>query len=653
MKKIAFLFLILTTVSITAIAQTKKIDSLESALKIATQDTTKLSILQSLSYKLENRNRLKSFDYAKQALALAQKLNAKKQTGDCLNTLGDLYWFSGDYTAASDHYYRALTIFESIKDEAGIADSYRNIGWIYQGQANYKQTLNYYNKSLAINKKLNAKRKMMANYDDLGIAHKLMGQYDSAIKYCNITIELGKEISQSKGLATGYGNLGSIYFEMGDYEKSIENYKKSNAIFIRDKDYFNLAEGYNGIGQNYLELKNADKTIENAQHAINVSIEHDYQLSIGTSYYLLAKAYSLKRDFSQAFTYLEKYSIITDSIYNEKNSRSINEMSAKYESDKKELMIGSLEKDKALSNEKLEQEKKFKIYLIVFCLMVAGFAFFLFRSNVEKKKTNNELSHAYKEIETKNKEIQDSINYAKRIQEAMLPEVSLLQKYFPEGFGLYMPKDVVSGDFYWFNELNENLYFAVADCTGHGVPGAFMSMISIDKLNQSLIDKKIDLPSKILSNVNNSIKNALKQNNVQAGSKDGMDIALCSYDKRTMTLNYAGANRPVWIIRNNDLIEQKPDKLSIAGYTEYDQQYTNRTIQLEKGDSVYVFTDGIVDQFGGPDGKKFMSKRLKELLIEINTKPMSEQELVLKGAIENWQGKLEQIDDILVLGMKI
>ncbi len=291
--------------------------------------------------------------------------------------------------------------------------------------------------------------------------------------------------------------------------------------------------------------------------------------------------------------------------------------------------------------------------MIVFCLMVAGFAFFLFRSNVEKKKTNNELSHAYKEIETKNKEIQDSINYAKRIQEAMLPEVSLLQKYFPEGFGLYMPKDVVSGDFYWFNELNENLYFAVADCTGHGVPGAFMSMISIDKLNQSLIDKKIDLPSKILSNVNNSIKNALKQNNVQAGSKDGMDIALCSYDKRTMTLNYAGANRPVWIIRNNDLIEQKPDKLSIAGYTEYDQQYTNRTIQLEKGDSVYVFTDGIVDQFGGPDGKKFMSKRLKELLIEINTKPMSEQELVLKGAIENWQGKLEQIDDILVLGMKI
>jgi serine phosphatase RsbU (regulator of sigma subunit) len=440
---------------------------------------------------------------------------------------------------------------------------------------------------------------------------------------------------------------------MGDYEKSIENFKKSNAIFIRDKDYFNLAEGYNGIGQNYLELKNADKTIENAQHAINLSLEHNYQQSIGTSYYLLAKAYSLKKDYIKAFSYLEKYSIITDSIYNEKNSRSINEMSAKYESDKKELMIGSLEKDKALSNEKLEQEKKFKIYLIVFCLMVAGFAFFLFRSNVEKKKTNNELSHAYKEIETKNKEIQDSINYAKRIQEAMLPEVSLLQKYFPEGFGLYMPKDVVSGDFYWFNELNDNLYFAVADCTGHGVPGAFMSMISIDKLNQSLIDKKIDLPSKILSNVNNSIKNALKQNNVHAGSKDGMDIALCSYDKRSMTLNYAGANRPVWIIRNNDLIEQKPDKLSIAGYTEYDQQYTNRTIQLEKGDSVYVFTDGIVDQFGGPDGKKFMSKRLKELLIEITKKPMAEQEIMLKSAIENWQGKLEQIDDILVLGMKI
>lgn len=652
MKKtiLGFLFF---SISLFTFSQSKTVDSLKQLLASNCHDTVKLAALQNLSHEFENKDRLQSFTYGKQALTLAQSLKNEVAIGDCYNTLGDLYWFSGDYTAASDNYYKALTIFEKIKHDRGMADCYRNIGWIYQGQQNYEQTLKYYRKALAINQKRNAKRKLLANYDDMGIVYKLMGKFDSALKYCNITIDLGKEINTKKGIATGYGNLGSIYFEMADYDKAIENYKKSNIIHIENKDYYNLTEGYNGIAECYLYQNNADKTIENAQLALNISKKYNYLNSASNAYYKMAKAYAMKNDHTKAYENLKLFTEFKDSTYNQENSRQINEMSAKYESEKKELMINSLEKDKALTDEKLEQEKKFKIYLIIFCLMVAGFAFFLYKSNIEKKKTNNELSHAYKEIETKNKEIQDSINYAKRIQEAMLPEVSLLQNYFPEGFGLYIPKDVVSGDFYWFNELNGLIYFAVADCTGHGVPGAFMSMIGIDKLNQSLIDKKIEQPAEILKNINNSIKNALKQNNIQSGSKDGMDIILCSYDKEKKNLQFAGANRPLWIIRNNELIEYKPDKLSIAGYTEYDQPYQNNLIQVQKGDSVYAFTDGIVDQFGGPDGKKFMSKRMKELLLNIHSKPMHDQELLLKKAVEEWQGKLEQIDDILVLGMRI
>jgi serine phosphatase RsbU (regulator of sigma subunit) len=273
-------------------------------------------------------------------------------------------------------------------------------------------------------------------------------------------------------------------------------------------------------------------------------------------------------------------------------------------------------------------------------------AFFIYKAYKQIKKTNIELAE-------KKKEIQDSINYAKNIQEAMLPEVSVLRNYFPEGFGLFMPKDVVSGDFYWFNELNGRFYFAIADCTGHGVPGGFMSMIGIDKLNQSLTDKKIDNLSDILSFLNNGIKKALKQTNDSSLSRDGMDIAICSFNKETLMLNYAGANRPLFVVRNKEVLEFKPTKASIGGFTESDQIFEEQLIQLFKNDTLYLFSDGFVDQFGGPNKKKFMTKQLKSVLLENHSLPMSKQEIYYKQIFENWRGSLDQVDDVLLFGVRI
>lgn len=265
-----------------------------------------------------------------------------------------------------------------------------------------------------------------------------------------------------------------------------------------------------------------------------------------------------------------------------------------------------------------------------------------------------QLDDAFQNIRYQKTEIEKSISYAKRIQEAILPETELLSNEFPESFILYLPRDVVSGDFYWFNKSKGNLLCAVADCTGHGVPGAFMSMIGSSTLNQILEVTLIDKPSYILDELHNSISKSLKQSTPGSDSKDGMDIALARISKSKMKLDYSGANRPIIIIRNGQLFELKPDKMPIGGHTrEKTFNYNHQSFALEKGDTIYLFTDGYADQFGGANNRKFMSKRLKETLVNISSQSMyAQKELLLESFLE-WKGSNEQVDDVLMMGIKV
>ncbi len=280
----------------------------------------------------------------------------------------------------------------------------------------------------------------------------------------------------------------------------------------------------------------------------------------------------------------------------------------------------------------------------------------------EKEKVeviNKEVIEQKTVIEHKNHEITDSIKYAKNIQEALLPAVTSLQKDFPESFVLYMPKDIVSGDFYWFAKRDGKNYFAAADCTGHGVPGAFMSIIGNALINEIIAEQHIYQPAEILNNLHVGIKTALNQNKGEFERRDGMDIALCAINKETLLLEYAGANRPLWIYRktstgNAEII--KPDKFPIGGL-EFDfeekRQFHNHSIQLQKGDCVYVFSDGYADQFGGPKGKKFMVANLQRAFVEITHKPMAEQYAHLHKIFTDWRGIYEQVDDVLMIGMRV
>jgi serine phosphatase RsbU (regulator of sigma subunit) len=271
---------------------------------------------------------------------------------------------------------------------------------------------------------------------------------------------------------------------------------------------------------------------------------------------------------------------------------------------------------------------------------------------IQVEERTHEIVEQKKLIEEKNKDITDSINYAKRIQEAILPETNSLINLFPDSFILFKPKDIVSGDFYWFAEHQGKKIIAVADCTGHGVPGALMSMIGSNILNKLVIENGITQPDQILNMLNEEIRTALKQKENGSETRDGMDISLISINGNT--LEYAGAHRPVWLIRNNELEETKADKFAIGGIQQEQKRvFTKHILNLQKNDTLYLSSDGFADQFGGESGKKLMTKNFKELLLKIQNKSMMAQQDFLKTTIENWKGSREQIDDILVIGIKI
>ena len=268
-------------------------------------------------------------------------------------------------------------------------------------------------------------------------------------------------------------------------------------------------------------------------------------------------------------------------------------------------------------------------------------------------KQKEEIEEKTKELEIIFKQVTDSIHYAKRIQEAILPPLNLVKSILPESFILYKPKDIVSGDFYWVDKKDDWSYFAAVDCTGHGVPGAFMSIVGYNLLKDILNNTNATLPAAIMDLMNDGVANTLHSGSSDKQTKDGMDMTLCALNYKTLELHFSGAFNPLYIVRDNELLQFKPDKFPIGMFIGEKQNFTNNTIQLQKGDHIYIFSDGYADQFGGPKGKKFMAGSFRDLLKEISKLPIDKQRINLNQTIEEWRGNLEQVDDILVIGVKV
>ncbi|HTF05017.1 MAG TPA: SpoIIE family protein phosphatase [Bacteroidia bacterium] len=292
---------------------------------------------------------------------------------------------------------------------------------------------------------------------------------------------------------------------------------------------------------------------------------------------------------------------------------------------------------------------------IPFVMILVFLAVSMFKKENRKYAEKIEMQKAA--LEEKNKEITDSINYAKRIQAALLAPASLLKKNLPEHFVLYKPKAIVSGDFYWATESvgsgSETFWLCVGDCTGHGVPGAFMSLMNISILRELIVEQKNSTPDVVLNKQREAIIRALNPDGAASAAKDGMDCILMNFERNLRVLHFAAANNPLLIVRNGTIVEYNADKQPVGLHEGHDAPFTLQKVELQRGDIVYAFTDGFADQFGGPRGKKFKYSQLKEHLLKLNEKTMDEQRNYLDTVFEDWRGGLEQLDDVLIIGIKV
>jgi serine phosphatase RsbU (regulator of sigma subunit) len=442
-------------------------------------------------------------------------------------------------------------------------------------------------------------------------------------------------------------NRGTFYNAKGEYDAAIKELLLGNAIAAKEKMIDSEATILKIIGSSYRLKKDYLLSEEFLLKSKAIAEQNSLDHELIETYDELILLYEDQGKFQESFKTLKLQNELKSKIL---NIEKINRITAL------EKKLALSQKEKEIQEAKSNTQKLFYVLIgIAFMLLFAVYMYLKTRSLKNKiANQHNKLEEKNIIIEEKNKDITDSIHYAKRIQEAILPSEDVIKQILPNSFIFYKPKDIVSGDFYWMERFGKQTIVAAVDCTGHGVPGAFMSIVGANLLNEAVNEHGITQPAAILNNIRKSLIKKLRKKNEDSSIKDGMDAALLSINEDEMIAEFAGAYNPLWIIRNNNLLEYKADKTPI-GINQYeeDKPFNNSKIELQKGDLLYIFTDGYADQFGGSHGKKFKYKNLKELLLKIATQSLSEQAILLEKEFTNWKGELEQVDDVLIIGVKI
>lgn len=584
----------------------------------------------------------------------------------------------------------AFDLAIEINDKLGIAYGYVNKAYIGLYITQDANTIDYFKTGLAIFDEIGDKETQGRIYYMMTYALWMMGKYGEALEYAFKSLKNAEELKNSTHLAWSNYALGVFHYDLKDYPTSENFYKKAFEIFSQDpKMLTGCARCMGGIGSVMIAMKRFDEALENIH--FSARIYRDAKNTVGESRALndLGIIHSIRENYEEAEYYLKESLKLRDNAnYHQGIITSCMELGKlNLKTQKHDTAFAYFNRALKMAESSDSKPKIFQIHEMIGELykQTGDLAkalehkekFFQLKTEVTGEQTSNrlkqlqtqfateksereaeihrlknvELKKAYAEIEDKNKNILDSINYARRIQQAILPGDSEIKKLLPDSFVLYMPKDVVSGDFYWIENKNNKILFAAVDCTGHGVPGAFMSMIGNTLLNEIVNDKRITVPGEILSQLREGIIKSLKQTGETGENQDGMDIALCALDG--IVLEYAGANNPLWVVNKNGMMEIKADKQPIGIFHGDPKPFTNHTIKLNKGDCIYIFTDGYADQAGGEKSKKFMYKRLQELITDNYEKVMDEQKKIFSQTLNEWKGNLEQVDDILLIGVRV
>jgi len=419
----------------------------------------------------------------------------------------------------------------------------------------------------------------------------------------------------------------------------------------------NIIQNKTGMGKCYLRLEKFNLALDNLNEGLEIAQQIGVQESVKDIYFLLSEYYEIMGSFQKSLSYHKLHTELKDTIFNNEKQKQIFELQTKYETEKKEQEIATLNITNKLKTSTIKNQKNVIIFFIFGFVLVVTTSFLLLRLYRQIKKANVQLNRQNEIITNQKEDITSSIQYASIIQTAVLPSEEAVSLPWPELMVLFKPRDIVSGDFYWINHFEDKSVLVAADCTGHGVPGAFMSMLGTTFLNEIILTRNIIDPGEILTELRKSVKFSLKQTGKEDKAKDGMDLALSVLYKDDLKLEFAGAYNPLWLYRKNrekyELMETKADRNPIGIHHKEIDRFTTHKIDLEKGDTMFMFSDGYADQFGHSDQGKFKTKNLKKLLLEHQDKSLTDQKEFLEQEHKKWKGNEEQIDDILIIGFRV
>ena len=643
------------------------IDSLKNLLQTCKNENQKIETLNNISWCYRKKNIDSSLKYGNFALEMAKKNNNKKQISNSLNKISVAYLLAGILDKSIEIQLQALRIREEIKDSVGIAQSYDNLVISHQYRKEYEKAIFYILKSEKIYLKFKDTIGLRRSYSNMAAMNSKIEKYKKAKYYQKKSFEFIPK-DNLRNLLRYYINFGNIY--ISQFQKNKLNftlldtalYYYSNGIKIAKKlkDDRSLGNFYNSMGAVAGLKKDYKKSLEYFKLSYlyvtkmkNIYLEKNILNN-------LSQSFAKRKQFDSAYYYANSFKEISDSIISIEKNKQLIEMETKYETEKKEKENIILKKNKEKQEITIQKQKIAGFSILIFLILAIIIAIWFFKLKRKQEKANKSLQEKNIKIKKQRNEIQknhrkitDSINYASRIQNALLPNENDFKENLKKHFIFYKPKNIVSGDFYYFKKINEYIIIAAADCTGHGVPGAFVSMLGIAFLNEIIRKKEIKTAAEVLEELRIYVKTSLKQKGENYDeTKDGMDIAMCVINEKTNILQFAGAYNSLYLVRDNELKIIKATRNPIGIFLK-EKPFVNNIIQLNKNDKLYMFSDGYIDQFGGKKGRKFQTRNFNKLILKISNENFSEQKQILEKTIERWKNGIEQNDDILIIGIGI
>ena len=658
----------------------EKTDSLQNELRRETKDSSRLKIYKELLYELSTSEPSQAIQYGQEGLTLSRKIQDKVSEIQVLNKLGIVYYRLGAYEKTLDYFLQVLDLEREFDNPSSLSRAMNNVGIIYDEIGRLDKSVHYYEESLKIKESFNDSTGISNTMSNLGLLYMKTGKTEKAIDYFRRCYLIDEKLQNEVGIYNSLHNIGIFHKDYGNRDSAIYYIKKALLSIPEQEKHYDKAYINKSLAESYLTKMDN----ENAKIYFEEAIQYAKQLEaldiLKDSYEGLSKIYENNNLFKNSLQAYKKYKALNDSIFNQGFSNKVSQLEQNFEIRSKEKEIQLLTNKAEITNLQLVRRKNSNYFLTALGILLAILALISYNRYTIKNKSNRLLQQKNDEINLQKSEIKEnrdeieaqrdsilkqklaledasaeimkSIWYAQNIQKAILPDLKEIHAAFTDFFLLYLPKSIVSGDFYWYTQKQEKIFFALADCTGHGIPGAFMTVMANDLLNSIIVQQNENDCAKILNLLDEAVLNSLQYKG--NSSNDGLDIALLCIDLKSQKLTFSGAGIDMLVYQQNEWKRIKGERFSLGGFKEADIKTTkNVELNLIKDTQIYIYSDGVVDQFGGNEDKKFMRKRLNRLLDEIKLLPFSDQKISLEKALLDWKGSQEQTDDISFAGIKI